>query len=240
MQRTHEFNPQDIANLGWALVRLKHPQQKEIIKTLSRISLSFLDQFKPQEIANLLYAQVLCKQRIKPFFPEVEKIMLKTTLKNYKDQELSILLWSFGKFRYLPCQEFLNLLNEEIIIRLPNMSPGLYVNIAKSYARLAYDPGVLLYRLAREAEKKLDLFEVKDVSNLIFAFAKLRRRDVALVDAVSQATERRLSWFSDQELESILKSCVRLGYNPVALQYLVETQRGGSILSTKYSSLNYQ
>eukprot|EP01025_Chloroclados_australasicus_P029610 TRINITY_DN2960_c1_g2_i14.p2 TRINITY_DN2960_c1_g2~~TRINITY_DN2960_c1_g2_i14.p2 ORF type:complete len:560 (+),score=37.69 TRINITY_DN2960_c1_g2_i14:293-1972(+) len=229
LQRTHEFVPQDISNLAWSLVRLDYPDPLKVIAVLSRLAVNVLPEFKPQELAGLLYAQVKSKFQMKSFLLAVDDLIAKNGLQNFTDWELTILLWAFGRMQFLPSEPFLQVLNTQLIERLPYMSPKNYVNIAKSYARLAYDPGLVLYRLAREAEQKLDSFDVMDISNLIFAYAKLHRKDEGLVDAIAINTERRFKMFDNKQLASIIRSCETLGYNPVALQYLAESRQGSLV-----------
>lgn len=72
-------------------------------------------------------------------------------------------------------------------------------NIAWSYATLSHNPGEeLLEAIAVEAEKKLAEFSPQNISNLLYAFAKLDYKPSAFLEQASQAAVPILTNFTPQ------------------------------------------
>jgi len=72
-------------------------------------------------------------------------------------------------------------------------------NIAWSFATLNHSPGeVLLEAIALEAEKKLTEFSPQNISNLLYAFAKLEHKPSAFLEQASHAAMPILTTFTPQ------------------------------------------
>ncbi len=75
----------------------------------------------------------------------------------------------------------------------------MQANIAWAYAVLMHSPGPeLLDTIAREAEKKLTEFTSQNISNLVYAFAKLEHVPSGFLEHASQAAQTLLSQFTPQ------------------------------------------
>ena len=75
----------------------------------------------------------------------------------------------------------------------------MQANIAWAYAVLLHSPGPeLLDALAREAEKKLAEFTSQNISNLVYAFAKLEHVPAGFLQRASQAARTLLGQFTPQ------------------------------------------
>lgn len=75
----------------------------------------------------------------------------------------------------------------------------MQANIAWSFATLNHSPGeALLEALALEAEKKLAEFSPQNISNLLYAFAKLEHKPSAFLEQASRAAVPILTTFTPQ------------------------------------------
>ena len=75
----------------------------------------------------------------------------------------------------------------------------MQANIAWAYAVLMHSPGPeLLDAIAREAEKKLAEFTSQNISNLVYAFAKLEHVPAGFLERASQAARTLLGQFTPQ------------------------------------------
>ena len=75
----------------------------------------------------------------------------------------------------------------------------MQANIAWAYAVLMHSPGPeLLDAIAREAEKKLAEFTSQNISNLVYAFAKLEHVPSGFLERASQAARTLLGQFTPQ------------------------------------------
>ncbi|WP_163388167.1 RAP domain-containing protein, partial [Endozoicomonas acroporae] len=103
------FNPQEIANLLWAMAKLVDngqelaPGLKEAVAALLSHVNAQKDQFMPQHIANLLWAMVKLMDNGQERTPELKEAVavllpLVNALKaNFKPQEIANLLWAMAK-----------------------------------------------------------------------------------------------------------------------------------------------
>jgi hypothetical protein len=75
----------------------------------------------------------------------------------------------------------------------------MQANIAWAFATLGHPPGPeILDALAREAAKKLAEFTSQNISNLVYAFAKMEHVPLGFLRQASQAARQLLNQFTPQ------------------------------------------
>ena len=83
----------------------------------------------------------------------------------------------------------------------------MQANIAWAYAVLEHSPGPeLLDAIAREAEKKMAEFTSQNISNLVYAFARLEYVPAGFLERASQAARTLLGQFTPQ-VRTALNNC---------------------------------
>ena len=78
-------------------------------------------------------------------------------------------------------------------------NPCMQANIAWAFATLGHSPGPeILDAIAREAAKKLAEFTSQNISNLVYAFAKMEHVPLGFLEQASQAARQLLNQFTPQ------------------------------------------
>jgi hypothetical protein len=82
----------------------------------------------------------------------------------------------------------------------------MQANIAWAFATLGHSPGPeILDAIAREAAKKLAEFTSQNISNLVYAFAKMEHVPPGFLEQASQAARQLLNQFTPQVRQALLR-----------------------------------
>merc|ERR1712039_96987 len=227
---THErivnLRPYSMSNIIWAYGKLINDSIPKYQSALRTESLLFnmlaqaqkkLQHFKPRELVKLVYAIVILNHVNSILFIKIaEEIILR--IKYFSTSELVLLIWSFGKVKFSH-QPLLKNLTKELIIRIKYskqcpLKPLDIVNLLKGFAHLLYMPGELIPLLIRESLRSIRLYHQQEMSNLMFACAKLDYIDYSLIYGVITEIIRRKKngeVFNDRYIQSINNSCENIG-----------------------------
>lgn len=81
----------------------------------------------------------------------------------------------------------------------------MQANIAWAFATLGHSPGPeILDAIAQEAAKKLAEFTSQNISNLVYAFAKMEHVPPGFLEQASQAARHLLNQFTPQVRQALL------------------------------------
>merc|ERR1712113_17479 len=215
-----------ISNIIWAYGKLINDTIPKYQPALRIESLLFnmlaqaqktLQHFRPKELVKLIYAVAVLNHVDSTLFMGLAK-KINLCIKYFSTSELVLLIWSFGKVKYSH-QPLLKNLTKELIIRIKYskqcpLKPVDIANLLKGFARLSYMPGELMPLLIRKSLRSIRLYHQQEMSNLMFACAKLDYIDYSLIYGVITEIIRRKrngEVFNDRYIQSINNSCENIG-----------------------------
>lgn len=194
---------QDLANLLWALATWRYPGPSALLDKLDR-EVDCFALFKPQELATSAWALALLLTR-----PSTTNLMHKVALAVVaredivKQKDLTELLWAFATTNV--CGNPGHVL-DVVAKRLHGpLLPQETATIAWSMAVLGFTNDRLMAVLALNIAKKIEAFNSQDISNSMWAFAKLEWYSIQVASAVADEVGKRTAQhFSSQSLVNIL------------------------------------
>ncbi|KAH9253128.1 hypothetical protein BASA81_008810 [Batrachochytrium salamandrivorans] len=201
---------QDLANMLWALATWRYDSPDELLNKLDREVKSF-DSFKPQELATSAWALALLLTRqtntaiTTTRTGLMRKIALAVVARKdiVKQKDLTELLWAFATVNI--CGNPGGVL--DVIARRIHgpLLPQETATIAWSMAVLGFVDDRLMATLALNISKKIDGFNSQDISNSMWAFAKLEWYSIQVASAVADEVKKRTAQqFTSRSLVNIL------------------------------------
>eukprot|EP00873_Tetraselmis_striata_P039981 jgi/Tetstr1/460245/TSEL_000480.t1 len=203
--RGGRFNPQEVANLAWALATLRRAPSEQLLHHIAAFAAPRLRDFRPQELANLAWALATMAKHGVPMPPGLPRLLAEleahalTKLRALKPLEVSQVLMAFAVLAPIAAAREGRGGAERASIPAGGMGSG---------ATLAAAVGATTATNAQA-------FGPLALGNTLYALARLRHNPGrATLEAILQpASARELSDFSDMSLSMVLWSCAQLHFD---------------------------
>ncbi|WIA30430.1 hypothetical protein OEZ86_000514 [Tetradesmus obliquus] len=223
--QAQNMNPLDAAHVMWGCAKVDFTPGATLLERLPGVMVPRLSEFKPQEVCMLLYGYGHLRQ-CSPVLLEGVAAACSSRLHEFSSQDLCVTLWSYGMVQYSPADTTLFDNACRVLLSRANRLLPLELTMAiKGFARAGYQPPPEFMRqVAQLAMQKLHQFSPMEYSQLLWAYAALGYRDVALFEAVVGHTINALQTWTRRlpktTVDTIIWSCERVGFWP---QSLVDT-----------------
>jgi len=224
------FRTQCIANTIWAYGKiLALPQSKDLLTyrcfLLDILSLAndMLQHFKPQELVQLICTIAQLNYTDVSLHDTVADYSI-SRLCAFKNRELVLTTWAFGKVKYPHTWLLQSVTNESLkrVIEYKNFPfrPMGLANLLKGFARLDFKPEKLLPLVFYKASGTIQFYQQTEISNLMYAFAKLDFHDLQLAySVIADITRRKKNGeeINESFIRSVVRSCEILGVEVAAV-----------------------
>ncbi|CAK0794480.1 unnamed protein product [Prorocentrum cordatum] len=180
------------------------------------------DAVLPQSISNISWSMAILGLP-RPHLLELLAGLAVAAMPQFKDYELSSMLWAFAKLGAgTAAREATGSLfwaaAAHLGGRLPSVQMRTLVTVVWSFATCRVRHPVLFRAVAAEmCGKKAGQTDGREVSNTIWAFATAGVRDQGLMRALGDVAERTLCTFKPQEVSNTLWGLATLGFHRPAL-----------------------
>jgi hypothetical protein len=175
-----------------------------------------------QEVSNLLYGYGHLKHRHAYMMDAVARGCA-GRLHEFSTQDLVLTIWSYGKVKYIPKDPacFINACCV-LLTRKDQLLPIQIAILVKGFALAGYSPPpAFMDQIAQASIRKLQEFKPVEFSQLLWAYAALGYRDVALFESVvAHAIYLLQAWhrpLPKTTVDTVVYSCQRVGFWPQAL-----------------------
>jgi hypothetical protein len=122
-QRAAEMTPQGVANVAWALARLRAPPPPRLQAALLSASSAAMGAFSPQELADVGWAVVLLRLAPAPEWAAAWLAASQSRLPHANDVAAARLLWTAARLGVTPGEEWRERAWRAVEQRLPAASP---------------------------------------------------------------------------------------------------------------------
>jgi hypothetical protein len=195
-----------------------------------------------QEVCNLVYGYARLHHCSPHLLDGVAKACA-PRLHEFSTQDLVLTLWSYGQLEYQPADGgvLFQTACAVLLDRLDTLHPAQVTIAMKGFARAAYAPSdAFMATMAALAIDQLKLFRPIEFSQLLWSYAALGYRDVALFEAVvAHAVQLLQTWqqpLNKTTVDTVVWCCQRVGYWPQALIDIAEVR--GIYVRTNYQQLD--
>ncbi|PSC74935.1 RAP domain [Micractinium conductrix] len=214
ISRMPEFSPQNISNFLWAFAKLG-VQYPELFAEAGRHGARVMHTFTPQSIANMVWSYATIGEC--PDVPFLQALVghALRTLPEFSPQNLSNTAWALATLRECDAVRMLHRgllcsVCSEVTRRLadpataPEFSRQHLANLVWAVASLEHDPGKkALFAFAEALVQRSDLCNAQEVSNSVWAFARLGFYHAPLMSTMAAEATRRIEEFSQQNLSNL-------------------------------------
>ncbi|KAK9818101.1 hypothetical protein WJX72_007196 [[Myrmecia] bisecta] len=209
-QRSMErFSPQNVSNTLWAYAKV-NKQMPSLFELAARHATFSMQTFQPQSMANMMwaFATLYCLPDER-FITSLCAHAL-ALLSDFSPQNISNTIWALGTLKYRNADALMHAVACEMVKRLRSgeaekaFSRQHLANTLWGYATLDCDPGQdMLSTLADAMARRAGECNPQEVSNTVWAFAKLGHYNEALMDTFAREAESRIWEFSQQNLANM-------------------------------------
>jgi hypothetical protein len=180
--------PQDAAMAAWGFAKLGFRPGPGLLDRLPAGLLDHLDDFRPQEAAMLLYGYGLLRHA-HPGLLDAAARALPRRLPEFSTQEVVMVLWAYGALCHCPTPPAVAGLFDEacaqLLARRRRLLPCHIAVTLKALARAGHaPPAEFMDAMGRAALERLPAFKPVELCHLLWAYARLGYRDVALTEGV--------------------------------------------------------
>ncbi|CAJ1358246.1 unnamed protein product [Effrenium voratum] len=188
-----------LAMLAWSFAKLQ-VKDEEMMQAVGRSSALHAGYFKPKELANVSWAFAIWSTTS----PALEAVAQQAVqvVEEFKNQELTMLLWSFARLDAAPAN-LISAAAREVAAR--DLNAQHLANSAWAFARLM--AAELARDLALKAQRRAQELKAQELSSLLWALAKVRADSALGSRMAQQAAERDLG---PQELVNLLWSAASM------------------------------
>ncbi|KAL0022739.1 hypothetical protein WJX77_009701 [Trebouxia sp. C0004] len=188
--------------------------------------------FESRQVANVLWAIASLRDRQDELTHRLDARILKMDLSMFEQQELSNVIWAYGKMKYCNNEELMRRSSVEILRRgLDHFVPQAISNVCWAYAKhdLVYDE--FLQEAAQYIAEHMHGWSPQTIANIVWAYGKLNVCHHVLMSAAAQsitsivpagkgrAEHVRLEDFKAQEVSNVTHAFAKLGtYNTDVLE----------------------
>jgi hypothetical protein len=199
--------------------RLAHDEIRALLHAVGPLVAARVGDLHTQGIANLLWAHAAADVHAVDVFDAVVPVA-RARIGEFTLEGLTALAWTFAKLGVRDEYGLLGAVADEVVGRYAlegEDAAGLrrrgapigareLTSLAWSFGTLFDLPqrGPLLDTLAREAVRSLDAFNPRDLSQLVWTYAKTRWPAPALFDEVARVAPGRLSAFNSQDYANMM------------------------------------
>jgi very-short-patch-repair endonuclease/precorrin-6B methylase 2 len=170
--KAKDFNPQNIANLLWALATSGVSPNAALVQAMSSEAVAKAKAFNPQDIANLLWA--LATLGVSPSAALVQAMSSEAVAKAkaFKPQEIANLLWALATSGVSPNAALVQAMSSEAVAKAKDFNPQNIANLLWALATSGMSPDVALVQaMSSEAVAKAKAFNPQNIANLLWALA---------------------------------------------------------------------
>ncbi|CAJ1409706.1 unnamed protein product [Effrenium voratum] len=188
-----------LAMLAWSFAKLQ-VKDEEMMQAVGRSSALHAGYFKPKELANVSWAFAMWSTTS----PALEAVAQQAVqvVEEFKNQELTMLLWSFARLDAAPAN-LISAAAREVAAR--DLNAQHLANSAWAFARLM--AAELARDLALKAQRRAHELKAQELSSLLWALAKVRADSALGSRMAQQAAEKNLG---PQELVNLLWSAASM------------------------------
>ncbi|KAL0032386.1 hypothetical protein WJX79_008625 [Trebouxia sp. C0005] len=220
--RMQEFSPQNISNILWAYAKLGklHPELMEAAALHSR---ALMTTFQPQSIANMIWAYAtLAHSPLSDFLTLLCGHALHE-LPNFSPQNISNTIWALATLKHTN-RALMQAVEVEVTARLGipeeaiKFSRQHLANSLWALATLELLPsGRLLAAVAEAMKERASDCNPQEISNTVWAFAKLGFYSEGMMDRFASEAEGRIQEFSQQNLANMAWAFGKLTHDAPSL-----------------------
>ncbi|CAE8670102.1 unnamed protein product [Polarella glacialis] len=262
-KKLQHFQPQELANIAWAVARLKLQEERTLVLNIGQWSSAKVQNFKSQELCNLAWAlATLGLQDSQHFYSIVEAAV--EGGESLKPQECCNLLWSIAKAdgkndgktggRIRPgsfstgSESFgtESSLDEAFGRRL---SRGILEKLIKDDSSLSlsegggtapsFEDGIFLEDTRSSGSKVfLDAFSPRDVANLAWAMATLEQDNTRLLCRLAEVGVQKAGDFAAQDISNVMWAFAALAIKGTELLHVFAIEARMRIQSFKPQELS--
>ncbi|KAK9861764.1 hypothetical protein WJX84_008936 [Apatococcus fuscideae] len=227
----NSFSPQNAANTIWAFAKLEHPVPS-LMQGIAAHAERCINDYQPQSVANLVWALATLQNEPSPSFLEAVAGHFESNLKDYSPQNLANTIWALATIKHAN-KGLLDVVAHEVAHRLKltqgrplptdNSSSSMFTrqhlaNMLWAYATLETHPGLSMLSLATsDLAKMAPTCNPQELSNTVWALAKLGHYDAEFLEIVAGEAERRITEFSQQNLANTAWAFSKLSHFKVSL-----------------------
>ncbi|KAL0053862.1 hypothetical protein WJX82_000155 [Trebouxia sp. C0006] len=188
--------------------------------------------FGSRQVANVLWAIANLRDRQDELARRLDARILQMDLSTFEQQELSNVIWAYGKMKYCNNEELMRRSSVEMLRRgLDRFVPQAISNVCWAYAKhdLVYDE--FLQEAAQYIAEHMHGWSPQTIANIVWAYGKLNVCHHVLMSAAAQsitstvpagkgrAEHARLEDFKAQEVSNVTHAFAKLGiYNTDVLE----------------------
>jgi hypothetical protein len=214
-ERLSAMLPQDYANLLWAMAGLKVAASPAVLDTFADAAAPALARFKSAEVANVVYGfGALMHRHDELLLAAADEVTRRGGMMS--DQELCMIIWSFGKLGVVPDDGLLlKAAAAEFRQRMSvdELSPLTISNVIKAFAKLDYLPDSgFMDALSAAAVGGLAGFRMSELSNLLWAYQQLAWVDEDLFERSEEFIIENMHLCTRHHVSSMVMSFRRNGY----------------------------
>ncbi|KAL4855247.1 RAP domain-containing protein [Chlorella vulgaris] len=223
MLKMPEFSPQNISNFCWAFARLG-VRNEDLFAEAGKHAARIMHIFTPQSIANLLWSYATLDLCPEASLLHVLRGQVLKLVGDFSPQNLSNTAWALATLKDHDAVRsvypgLLGAIAEEVKRRLldptgaATFSRQHLANFVWAAATVDYDLGSrTLMCIAEALVSRADLCNPQEVSNSVWAFAKLSCYDGKLMEAMAAEATRSINNFSQQNLANLAWAFSKLAH----------------------------
>ncbi|KAI3429562.1 hypothetical protein D9Q98_005650 [Chlorella vulgaris] len=223
MLKMPEFSPQNISNFCWAFARLG-VRNEHLFAEAGKHAARIMHIFTPQSIANLLWSYATLDLCPEASLLHVLRGQVLKLVGDFSPQNLSNTAWALATLKEHDTVRsvypgLLGAIAEEVKRRLLDSADAAtfsrqhLANFVWAAATVDYDLGSrTLMCIAEALVSRADLCNPQEVSNSVWAFAKLSCYDGKLMEAMAAEATRSINNFSQQNLANLAWAFSKLAH----------------------------
>ncbi|BDA46187.1 probable RAP domain-containing protein, chloroplastic [Coccomyxa sp. Obi] len=200
----HDYSPQNIANVLWSYAKMGK-RYEDLLSSASAHAAHTMSAFQPQSVANFCWA--FATLNVAPSNQCLTALAehANHTLKQFSPQNISNTAWAVATLQFKHLTLMTNVASE-VTARLSSAESSAFsrqhlANLIWSFATLELDPGPAFLRaVANAMAERASNCNPQEISNTVWAYAKLRFYDAAVMDTFANEAMRRIEEFSQQNL----------------------------------------
>lgn len=132
------------------------------------------------------------------------------------------IIWGLGKLQYIPDRNLIDSIVHQLLQvdckKLKRSRPQELSNIAYGLALCRHTTRSTIWReMSKLTQAQATAFQPQELTNLLWAYATMGKKDMPLCSAVTDAALPRLAEFKPQELANLAWAYGKLGYKDVVM-----------------------
>jgi hypothetical protein len=225
------FNPQNVANLMWAVATLGLEPDAVLISNMCGRAATISGDFNPQDVTNLMWA--LAKLGLNCASALISRMCERATAisGDFNAQNVANLMWSLVTLGLNPDAVLCSRMCKRAAAISGDFNPQDVANLMWALATLGLNPdAVLISRIFKRSAAISGDFNPQDVANLMWALAKLGLNpDAVLISRMCERSAAILGDFNAQNISILMWAFATLGLNPDAVLISRMCKRAGAI-----------